>query len=96
MSKIRKSAKGEDCTLRLIGICNGNPETTVFCHIGKIRGMGIKCSDNFGIYACSSCHDVLDGRARDNGMNPNLDADKLRGLEETQLKLIDKGLLVIK
>ena len=57
--------------------------------------MGVKRSDNFGIYACSSCHDVLDGRARDNGMNPNLDADKLRALEETQLKLIEKGLMTI-
>lgn len=96
MSKIRKSAKGEECTLRLIGICNGNSETTVFCHIGKIRGMGIKCSDNFGVYGCSACHRVIDGQDKDNGMNPNLDADKLRGLEETQLKLIEKGLLVIK
>lgn len=95
--KIMKSAKGEACTVRLIGTCNSNPETTVFAHIGKRRGMAIKSADYFGVYACSSCHDAIDGRAKyDTDLNPNLPEDLLRGLEETQEKLVDKGLMEVK
>lgn len=97
MSKIRKSAKGKSCTVRLIGTCNGNSETVVFAHIGKIRGWAFKCGDNFGVYACSSCHDAIDGRAKyDKELNPNIEEDKLRALEETQGILINEGLMVIK
>lgn len=91
--KIRNSAKGEDCSLRL-GNCSSN-ETVVLCHVGRSRGMGIKCSDHFAVYACSNCHDIIDGRVN-NGFDLNLEKEKIRALEETQLKLISKGLLCIK
>lgn len=90
---IRNSARGEDCSLRLMP-CSSN-ETTVLAHIGRNRGMGIKCSDHFAVYACSSCHDIIDGRV----MAPfelDLEEEKLRALEETQGKLINKGLLWLK
>jgi len=61
VSKITKSAQGEDCQIRLEGICNGNPETTVFCHLPG-GGIGRKQKDLFGAYGCSSCHDEVDGR----------------------------------
>ncbi len=88
--KILKSAKGEDCTLRLVGICNFNPETTVAAHVGVRRGMAIKCGDNMVVYACSSCHSAIDSAGRD-----QYASDKLRAIEETQEKLIEKGLLVV-
>lgn len=88
--KIMKSAKGEDCTLRLVGICNFNPETTVAAHVGVRRGMAIKCGDNMVVYACSSCHTAIDSAGRE-----EYAADKIRALEETQEKLIEKGLLVV-
>lgn len=92
--KIRNSARGEDCSLR---ICDcSSYETVVFCHIGKSRGMGIKCGDHFGIYACSSCHDIIDGRVQSGFSSLELEHEKLRALEETQGKLITKGLMVIK
>lgn len=92
--KIRESARGEDCTLRL-GFCSSN-ETVVFCHIGKRRGMAIKCGDNFGIYCCASCHDQIDGRVKSQFSKDELNTEKMRALEETQEILIDKGLLVVK
>jgi hypothetical protein len=92
-TKITKSARGEDCTL-LLGTCSDS-ETVVLCHIGKNRGMGFKCSDHFAIYACSDCHDVLDGRAPPIHGYEMLDEAKLMALERTQQRLIDKGLLVI-
>ena len=34
--KIRNSARGQDCALRIPGVCNFNPETTVLAHVGVI------------------------------------------------------------
>lgn len=63
-SKIRKSARGKDCMVRLPGICNFNPETTVAAHIriAGTCGMGMKPSDLLTVRACSSCHDEIDRR----------------------------------
>ncbi|EKO3632384.1 DUF1364 family protein [Vibrio metschnikovii] len=86
--KIMKSARGKQCTLRLVGICNFNPETTVAAHVGLRRGMGIKCGDNMVIYACSNCHAEIDSSSRE-----SYAADKLRAVEETQESMIEQGLL---
>lgn len=64
---IRDSAKGEECLIRISGVCNFNPETTVWCHLPGIdgdRGMGLKAIDHCGAFGCSACHDVLDMRAK--------------------------------
>jgi len=91
-TKITKSAKGEDCAFRFLGICNFNPETTVFCHINtKYKGIGIKSPPIFGAYGCSSCHDALDGRS--NKLFNN--SDVMDAMIETQYKLMEKGLICI-
>jgi len=92
-NKITKSARGEDCTL-LLGDCS-SAETVVLCHIGKNRGMAYKCNDIFAVYACSSCHDIIDGRKPSQYSKLELDSYKLIALERTQQKLIDKGLLCV-
>jgi hypothetical protein len=64
MTPIRKSAKGEECTLRIPGVCNGDNSTVVWCHSNNIRdgkGMGLKSRDEEGCYGCSSCHAWIDG-----------------------------------
>lgn len=94
MSKIRKSAKGEECQVRLAGICNFNPETTIFAHIGG-GGMGAKMLDIFGSYCCSDCHDVIDGRVKAEISRNEVMLDFYGGVFRTQLILIDKGLLII-
>jgi hypothetical protein len=50
--------------LRIPGVCNFNPETTVLAHIrrGGVAGMGQKPPDLCGVHACSACHDVIDSR----------------------------------
>lgn len=63
---IRRSARDEDCQLRIRDVCNRNPETTVLCHSNLLehgKGMGLKAPDTMACYGCSSCHDVMDGRA---------------------------------
>lgn len=65
MMPIRKAARGQDCTLRIPGVCNWNPETTVLCHspfLESGRGMGLKAPDEEACFGCSACHDVLDRR----------------------------------
>lgn len=91
--KIRMSARDEDCSLRMVGICNFNSQTTILAHLPcGMKGTGMKSPDNMAVYACSNCHDVLDGRAKG-----EIDwRDVLRALAETQSKLIAKGLLTIK
>ena len=87
--KIRQSAKGESCTLRIPNVCNGNAETTVFAHLNtRFKGTGNKSPDIFGVYACSDCHSALDS----NLVNKE---DQLRALTETQMKLYIKGLIKI-
>jgi hypothetical protein len=90
---IRNSARGKKCELRL-ACCNGNQETTVLAHIRRFGWAGIaqKPHDLLSLYACSSCHDVMDGRAK----GECTDADVLRAHGNTLLSMIDDGLLVIK
>jgi len=96
MSKITASAKGENCTIRLSIVCNHNPETVVFAHINGIRfghGIGIKNNDILGAYACSDCHDAVDGRTKTHYSDNELKLAHYEGVFETQMKLVKKGLL---
>ena len=96
MSKLRKSANGENCTVRVPGYCHGRNETTVLAHISGVRfghGTGQKVNDILGAYACSDCHDALDGRVRTNYTRDELKLMHLEGMAETQLKFIEKGLI---
>ena len=64
---LRAEAKGRECQIRIPGICNGNPETVVLCHIHKPSiggGMGLKANDVLATFGCSSCHDVVDRRVQ--------------------------------
>lgn len=63
-SKLTKAAKGRECKVRIPGVCNGNPETVVLAHyrLAGTCGAGKKPHDMQGAWACSSCHDVIDGR----------------------------------
>ena len=64
-SKLTKAAKGQECTIGIHPYCNSNPETVVFCHAPSARkGMGIKSPDWWGAFGCSTCHDIIDGRAQ--------------------------------
>jgi len=97
MSKLRKSAKGRECQIRIQGVCNGNPETTVLAHLNG-GGMGMKRSDIHGAYACSACHDVVDGRQDYGGFIYTPEAIKrmhLEGVIRTQEIMLREGLIKI-
>lgn len=95
---IRKSAKGEECTIRLPMVCNYDTSTTVLCHSNSLadgKGIGLKAPDAKAAYGCSACHDVVDGRApRPEGLTKELvDALFLEGMAQTNRILKRKGLL---
>ena len=93
-SKITKSAKGEDCQIRIPGVCNHNPKTTVFCHLGG-AGMGIKQKDLHGAYGCSDCHNYVDGRVPSNRDKNIIKLWFYDAVFRTQKILIEKGLIKI-
>lgn len=65
MSKIRQSARDQECTIRLPGVCNRRTDTTVLCHPNDSlagKGLGKKADDRHGAYGCFDCHNVVDRR----------------------------------
>jgi len=94
--KLRDSARGEDCTLRIHPYCNENPETVVLCHLPSGSGMGQKSPDWFAVYACSGCHDIIDYRnPAHNLSNFQLEEARSMGLYRTWDRMIEKGLIKI-
>lgn len=91
-NKFTRSARGEECTVRLPECCNWNPETTVLAHINcEDKGMGKKSPDWWSCYACSDCHDSIDKRR--NFVAP--DRYILDAIYRTHKRMIEKGLIKI-
>ena len=96
-TKFTKSARGEDCQIRLPG-CNGGGETTVLCHLpdgsgtGKVGG---KSKDVHSTYGCYSCHQIIDGhKPRPTGYSrEGVLLAAYAGQQRTLQLFIDKGLL---
>ncbi len=73
------------------GICNGNPETVVLCHLNG-AGMGMKSSDIHASYGCSECHDEADRRTRRIG-SATAELYHLHGMVRTQIMMMGEGLI---
>ena len=94
-SKIRLSAKGEQCLVRVPGVCNLDSATVVLAHLNG-AGVGMKNPDWKSAYACSSCHEWLDGGYANTGSwRDERDLLHLQGVIRTQERLIDKGFIQI-
>lgn len=98
--KYLDGSRGAPCTLRIPGVCLDDRETTVACHIrDRHTGRSIKASDLSVLDGCHRCHEVFDRRASmPNGAlisNEDWLFYALRGLQETQERRRDMGLLVV-
>jgi hypothetical protein len=100
-AKIRESARGEPCTVRLPGVCLFEPQYSIWSHarwgaqLGDAgRGMATKALDVCGAYACTACDAAYDGQAR----APHLTRDEIdlawcMGHLRSLGRLVQKGIL---
>jgi hypothetical protein len=95
VSKITDSARGRNCEIRVPGICCGDPEKTVPCHVRLIgiSGAGLKAPDIFIAYGCTPCHDYVDSRTQGVDTYSERRAMLLEGMVRTQAILLSKGLI---
>lgn len=96
MSKIRKAARGEQCTMNIVGVCNFNPETTVLAHFpSEYRGMSLKSPDLIAGFACSACHDAIDGRLSVGLSGEDREYYMRRSMYRTHRRLLGLGILLV-
>ena len=101
MSRVRESARGEQCLVRIPGWCNADPATVVWIHANGSaagKGIGMKSHDLLGAYACSNCHDIVD-RRRPTPQGMTREEVELcfhEGHQRSLLRLIEKGIVVLK
>ena len=88
---LRKLAKGKPCQVRLISVCNSDPETTVLAHVrlAGVTGMGQKAPDILGAWACSECHRITETLKDDDQIQRAF----LEGVVRTQYQLLKQGIL---
>jgi len=95
--KIREAARGQDCTFNIAYVCNYDNSTTVLAHLpDESHGMGQKADDISAAFCCSSCHDLVDGRARGAitlEYHNNRDWYMRRAMVRTWRKLIEMGVI---
>lgn len=64
---IRQSARGEDCTVRIPGVCSFDPAKTIWSHApfgAAGKGRSIKSLDLCGAYCCTACDAAIDGQRK--------------------------------
>ena len=89
-TNLRKSARGQECQVRVPFFCNGNNETVVLAHLGG-AGMGTKSHDIHGAFACSACHGVIDGQINSTYSREELKLMHLEGIIRTQKIWLEMG-----
>lgn len=74
--------------VRLVGICNRDPETVILAHFRLIgaSGMGLKIPDVIGAWCCAACHSYVDSHKDD-----ETQLSFARGVFRTQLELLKQG-----
>jgi len=91
--KLRQSARGEECTFQIAGICSHDAERTVLAHIrDESKGMGNKADDWSAAFACDKCHEAIDQH--------RLPVEEerfycLRALQRTWRRWVARGLIVV-
>jgi Protein of unknown function (DUF1364) len=95
MSKLRDAARGQNCEIRVPGICRHDSDTVVLCHyrLSGLNGMGIKPLDICGAYGCHDCHAAVDGRLTTGFSRDELRLMHAEGVMRTLTLAHKRGLL---
>jgi len=99
VTDLTKLANGQPCQIRIAAICNGRPETSVWCHVRMIdiSGSGMKAPDLLGAIGCSACHDIVDNRAASYAFTyEQRRLFLLEGVMRTQVWLLEQGIVLIR
>ena len=92
-SILRQVARGQHCLIRIPGVCNGDPGTTVLCHLPG-GGMAGKRSDLAAAGGCSDCHRVVDGEKSEFSRD-TIARWLLEAVLRTQERLFEMGFITI-
>lgn len=92
MKNLRKAARGRECQIRIPGVCNRNPETSVLCHLNG-AGLALKSDDRHAAIGCSSCHDAVDFRVITDYDECEIKLMFLEAVIRTQKIWISEGLM---
>lgn len=97
-TKIRESARDEECLVRIPGVCSFDPAKTIASHYrGSAGGKGLshKASDLCVAYCCTACDMVYDGQHKPPAGMTKADIDLMwcQGHLRTLRKLEQKGLV---
>ena len=95
MSKMTESARGRVCEMRLDGCVSGT-ETTVFAHLNRDKGIGLKTKlgeFDWGCPMCHHCHSTVDGQIPHNYDKEWLELLHLRATIRYQKTLFKEGVL---
>jgi len=92
--KYTRSARGKPCQVRIPGVCNFNPETTVLAHLNG-GGGGTKHLNIHGAYACSTCHTWLDGGYVKTHARADRDLAHMEAIVRTQIIMVNDGVLIL-
>lgn len=100
---LRKSAKGEGCTMNVAGVCNYDSSTVVLAHFRWLGdcGASFKPTDLQGGFACSECNRWTDSptpaeTADRAAYEAARDFYALRSIVRTLLRMVAKGLITVK
>lgn len=92
MSKLRKTAEGQDCVR-----CGGNKESVVLAHYTGVRrlayrgGFGLKVQDICAAHLCHRCHIEMDTLLRDKDKKWEHSEEFLHLCMLTILRLAEQG-----
>ncbi|NUZ10033.1 DUF1364 family protein [Pseudoalteromonas sp. McH1-7] len=92
--KLRESARGQECQVRVPGICRNRTDTVVLAHVAKGSGVGQKCDDIHAAFCCFECHQEIDRVTR---ITPKEYADQCayEGMIRTQSIWLQQGLIKV-
>lgn len=97
LTPLQRAAEGQDCKLRITGVCSHDPAKVVLCHVrmAGFCGTGMKSNDVHAYDGCFDCHNVQEHKSKwdEHGLTYE---HVLRAVMKTQLDRISKGLISVK
>lgn len=91
LQALRNSARGEECQLRIPGVCSYDPAETVLAHLYPAgRSMGQKSPDWCATFACAHCHAAIDQHKLPHMQELEF---AFRGMARTWQRWIELGLI---